>query len=67
MTPIDPHRDEAMKCEICGLGPEEGVTVFRQNPLGEVGVWRCREDNEVAVDPGVRDLVEVIKSEPPQR
>lgn len=29
-------------CEICHLGPEDGVNVFRANPKGEVGIWRCK-------------------------
>ena len=50
-----------MKCEVCGLGPVEGVTVYRQNVRGEVGRWRCREHNDVAVEPEVERLVSVIE------
>ena len=30
-----------MKCEICGRGPADGVTVYRANEKGVRGVWRC--------------------------
>lgn len=47
-----------MKCEICGKSPADGVTtLFRQNPLGEVGIWRCEQDNRVAADPEVAQVV----------
>ena len=51
-----------MKCEICGLGPEGGMTVFRQNSLGETGRWRCRDHNEAPVDPEVGRLVDVLET-----
>jgi len=31
-----------MNCEICGKSPRDGVTVFRVNPVGVPGIWRCR-------------------------
>lgn len=30
-----------MKCEICGNTPDNGATLFRQNPKGVTGIWRC--------------------------
>lgn len=30
-----------MKCEICGYGPTHGTSVYRINPKGEIGRWRC--------------------------
>lgn len=31
-----------MKCEVCGRGPVmDCVSIFRVNPTGEVGIWRC--------------------------
>ena len=30
-------------CDICGRGPEQGVTVFRANPKGQIGIWRCKD------------------------
>ena len=32
-----------MKCEICGIGSMQGVTLYRRNPKGETGIWRCAE------------------------
>ncbi len=33
-----------MECEVCHLGPDIGVTLYRQNPLGETpAIWRCAE------------------------
>lgn len=51
-----------MKCEICGKGPAEGVSVFRTNPKGVTGVWRCREHLETAIDPSVQQAVSVIEA-----
>ena len=56
-----------MKCEVCGLGPVGGVTVYRQNALGEVGRWRCREHNDVTVEPEVERLVSVIEAPTQER
>ncbi len=30
-----------MKCEVCDKGPQEGVTIYRVNPKGVKGIWRC--------------------------
>lgn len=38
-----------MKCEICGMGPIDGVTVYRQNAKGQPGVWRCADHRQAAV------------------
>ena len=54
------RRADRMKCEICGEGPSQGVTVYRQNPLGEVGRWRCEDHNSADVDRGVQELVDTI-------
>lgn len=45
-----------MKCEICNLGPSDGVTVFRQNPKGEKGIWRCGDHTTTAPP---REVVEI--------
>lgn len=54
-----------MKCEICGKGPVEGVSVFRQNELGVVGIWRCTECRKTRVDnapidPEVQQITNII-------
>jgi len=54
-----------MKCEICGQGPapeDGGVTVYRQNAVGEKGVWRCAKHNVVPPDPEVADIVRAIEA-----
>ena len=50
-----------LKCEVCGLGPADGVTVFRQNETGVPGVWRCAPHTHVEIDPGVGDLVTTLE------
>lgn len=50
-----------MKCEICQKGIADGVSLFRQNAHGEVGIWRCREHNGEPIDPEVDDLVSIIQ------
>lgn len=50
-----------MTCEICGRGPHEGISLFRQNPTGETGVWRCAVHNEVPQDPDVVEIVTIIE------
>jgi uncharacterized protein YwgA len=30
-----------MKCEKCGKGPADGVSVYRVNEKGVKGIWRC--------------------------
>ena len=56
-----------MKCEICGQGPADGISVYRTGEKGE-GVdphWRCKPHlpphNEV--DEGVIELTEHLEEE----
>lgn len=49
-----------IRCEICGATPSTKVTLYRQNALGEVGVWRCGEHNEKPLDPETQRLVDTI-------
>lgn len=51
-----------MKCEICGKGPTDGVSVLRVNAKGIPGIWRCRTDLGASAppDPEVMALVNVI-------
>lgn len=30
-----------INCEVCNKGLRDGVSVYRQNPKGETGIWRC--------------------------
>lgn len=50
-----------MTCEICKRGIADGIALFRQNPKGEKGIWRCREHNQAAIDPEVNDIVTVVE------
>lgn len=52
-----------IKCEICERTPEDGVTLIRQNPKGEVGVFRCIEHNEVDVDEGLREVINALNDD----
>lgn len=50
-----------MNCEKCGKGMKDGVTLYRQNPKGETGVWRCSACNRTPVDPETAELIVVIE------
>jgi hypothetical protein len=52
-----------MICEICGAGPRDGVTVYRQNPKGEKGRWRCILHNQARISSDVLDIVEIIEDD----
>ena len=48
----------AIRCEICGRGPAQGITVYRANAKGQKGIWRCEMHLneaalEVAMDPAI--------------
>jgi len=33
-----------MECEVCKRTPEQGVTIYRANPVGEMpSRWRCSD------------------------
>lgn len=51
-----------MKCMVCGRGMADGVSLFRQNPKGEAGIWACREHRREAVDPTVESIVGAVES-----
>lgn len=53
------------KCHVCGKGPLSSppVTVYRQNPKGEAGVWACREHNTQPIEPEVEQVVDAIESD----
>lgn len=50
-----------MKCIVCGRGMQEGVSLFRQNPEGEEGVWACSQHNTGPVDPEVAAITAIIE------
>ena len=49
-----------MECEICGFGPPL-VTLFRMNPKGEKGIWRCRECGGEPKDEIIESIVDIIE------
>lgn len=58
-----------MNCEICNKGPlgEVATTVYRVNPKGIKGIWRCAEHltpkQRAAIDPEVQDIVNIIEED----
>lgn len=56
-----------MKCEICGRGMREGVTLIRQNEKGVIGLWRCRLHNNVPIDPITDELTKIIEANHPTK
>lgn len=52
-----------MKCMHCGKSPgEHGITLLRQNPKGEIGIWACEACNTKPVDQGLADEVAAIQN-----
>lgn len=53
---------EGSRCHICKNGPEDGIAIFRQNPIGELpAIWACRVHNRKKVDPGIDAIVKIIE------
>lgn len=57
-----------MKCEVCSKSVQthpQGCTLWRINPLGETGVWRCWEhlspEQRAAIDPSVLTITNAIE------
>lgn len=50
-----------MKCEICGKSVSDGTTLYRQNPKGEKGIWRCKEHISY-IPPDVEDIVNILEN-----
>lgn len=49
-----------IKCHVCGQGPEDGVSVFRQNAKGEPGVFACDKHSK-PTDPATLRVVSAIE------
>lgn len=49
-------------CEICGMGPEDGITVYRNNAKGEKAQWRCAGHLDREANPLVEKLVTTIEA-----
>ena len=56
-----------MKCQVCGKGPVEGVSLFRVNAKGQPFVGRCRAHlgASAPVDPEVEAIVNAIDPKRP--
>ena len=52
-----------MKCEWCGLGPHDGITVFRVNEKGVPGIWRCEKDLDRKPPDDVAEIVAILESD----
>ena len=52
----------AMQCEVCGGKPSEGVDLYRVNPKGVAGIWRC--SHHFAADPSLVRIVETLSRSP---
>ncbi len=35
-----------LRCEVCGKGLVDGVALWRANPKGKPGIWRCGEHRD---------------------
>ena len=51
-----------MKCEWCGLVPQDGTTVFRVNEKGVPGIWRCEKDLDRKPPDDVAEIVAILES-----
>jgi len=49
-------------CELCGANPatDSSVALIRQNPMGEIGIWRCQLCNKRPVDNEVQDIIDTV-------
>lgn len=50
-----------MNCGICHRGPAQGISIFRQNPKGEKGIWRCLDHSDEKIDIEVLEIVEALE------
>jgi hypothetical protein len=51
-----------VRCETCGLGPINNMTVYRTTPKGELPHWRCKEHMPAPInDPELEEVVSSIE------
>ena len=50
-----------LKCHVCGKGPADGTTVYRQNVKGEIGIWACEAHNLFKPSPEVKTIVDAMR------
>lgn len=51
-----------MKCMVCGMGPQQGVTLLRQNEKGVTGIWACQQHSRAKDDPELQRLIAAIEA-----
>ena len=51
-----------MKCEWCGLRPQDGVSLYRVNEKGVPGIWRCEKDLDRKPPEDVVEIVAILES-----
>lgn len=57
-----------MKCEVCLRTLDDGVSLYRVNPIGQVpAVWRCEchvpPEQRAEVDPDVQGILGIIRED----
>jgi hypothetical protein len=50
-----------MKCEVCRRGPEDGISLYRENGYGVKGIWRCKDHRTKEPNPEVQEIVNIIE------
>ena len=55
------------RCEICARGPAQNITVFRVNPKGEKGIFRCSQHLQSPPEKELRDITDLIEKARPQK
>ena len=55
-----------MKCEKCGKGPQDGISLYRINEKGVPGKWCCEKhldpNKHPAPDPETVRLVKILEA-----
>lgn len=53
-----------MNCAVCGRGPDDGVSVYRMNEVGQPGLWSCNEHKDQfdgRIPDDVKEMVSIIE------
>jgi len=50
-----------IRCHVCGEGPQDGITVYRQNEKGMPAIWACVLHRKAPVDPGTQEIVDILE------
>lgn len=54
-----------IQCRKCAASPAKDptVTLIRQNPKKEIGVWECLKCNEIPIDAEVKEIITAIQGD----